>query len=145
MFHDFPSIRNTYYSLFIVLSLLAVVFTVVPIFISEKFSVVRLVLFLSLFTCAFLSCIHWTVLAKIEEVEAVSKYSLSGFGFIFVGFIFYLSKFPESLHQSRFIDHYLQSHTLWHLCVTGSTISYYFMLYNYNLILNPVGLIVINK
>ena len=136
MFNEFVTIRYFYYSLFAFLSVSVIIFTVIPIFISEKFAVLRLVLFLTLFTCAFLCSIHWTLVARIEEVEALSKYSLLGFGFIFVGFIFYLSKFPESVYQSKFVDHYLQSHTLWHLGVTGSSISYYYFLINYYLLLN---------
>ena len=136
MFHDFITIRYVYYSLFIILSLSAIIFTVVPIFISEKFSIVRLILFLSLFIIAFLSCIHWTVIARMDEIEALSQYVLSAFGFVSVGFLFYLSKFPESMYQSRFVDYFVQSHTLWHLCVTGSSISYYCLLYNYSRILN---------
>ena len=135
MFHDFIFLRNLYFSLFLFLSLSALIFTFVPIFISEKFVIVRIIIFSTLFISAFMSCIHWTVIARIEEVEVISKYTLSAFSFVFSGFLFYLSKFPESYYQSKMVDFYFQSHTLWHICVTGSAISYYLMLYNYNLLL----------
>jgi predicted membrane channel-forming protein YqfA (hemolysin III family) len=135
MFHDFKSLRYIYFGVFAFLSLSAIIFTFVPVFVAEKFAIVRMLIFGTLFIVSFLCSIHWTVIARIEEVEALSKYTLSAYTFIFTGFLFYLSKFPESLCQSRWVDYYFQSHTLWHLCVTGSAVSYYLLLYNYNIIL----------
>jgi predicted membrane channel-forming protein YqfA (hemolysin III family) len=97
-----------------------------------------MLLYAVLFMISFLSTVHWAAIAKIDEIEAISKYILIGFVIMFIGFVLFFSKFPECVFQNKIIDYYFQSHTIWHLCCVGCVISYYLMLYNYYLIVhNP--------
>jgi adiponectin receptor len=136
MFHDFEVTRKAYTGVYVSLCILIFIFMNIPIFMHEKLNVVRILLILSLFLISFMSCIHWACIAEIREVEELTIYLYMGWGFMFFGFFFYFSKFPECQFQSYYVDIYFQSHTLWHCCVTACAMSYYYFIHRYNEIIN---------
>jgi adiponectin receptor len=131
MFHDFDYIRHAYIVVFITLGFIAVIISMFDLFISAKLNTFLMFLYASLFLISFLSSVHWAAIAKMSEVQLMSKYILSGFFFLFVGFSVFLAKFPECLIQHRYVDYFFQSHTIWHLCCVGCAVSYYLMMLNY--------------
>lgn len=144
MFHEFPDIRRGYIIFYIVLSTLIVLISNVSCCKQEKLNLLRIFLVILLFASAFLSSIHWALIADMKEVEAITPYYLMGYVAIYVGFVFYFSKFPECSFQHRIIDIYFQSHTIWHYCVYLAAISYYVTMYKYNEILEAKGFYAIN-
>jgi adiponectin receptor len=132
MFYESDMVRKTYIGLFVGLCILTLIIVNVDFFKHEKANIIRIILISSLFCIAFGSCIHWTAIARIDEVTALTPYLLLGYAFMFLGFIFYFSKFPECVFQYRFVDLYLQSHTIWHLCVFACAICYFLLQYKYN-------------
>jgi adiponectin receptor len=141
MFHDFLTIRRTYTGIYISLCILIFAFMNIPIFMHEKLDWVRQLLLLSLFFISFMSCVHWACIADISEIEELTIYIYSGWGFMFFGFFFYFSKFPECQYQNYYVDIYFQSHTLWHVCVTACSVSYYYLIHRYNHIINEKQII----
>jgi predicted membrane channel-forming protein YqfA (hemolysin III family) len=132
MFHDFEIIKRNYEILFLAIGLITIVLSLCDFFISAKFNMFVMFLYASMFLMSFLSSIHWVVIANIDEVEHMSKYILWGFSFMFIGFLFFLAKFPECVIQNKIVDYFFQSHIIWHLCCVGGAVSYYMFLYNYN-------------
>jgi predicted membrane channel-forming protein YqfA (hemolysin III family) len=76
--------------------------------------------------------LHWAFVADLDEIIQMTPYMIVAFVPILIGFIFYLSKFPESYYQNQIIDLYLQSHMLWHFFVVLSGLGYYIVLFKYN-------------
>lgn len=134
MFHDFQQIRIIYGYSFLILGCVAMTLSMFDLFISAKLNMFMMFLYASLFLISFLSSIHWVAVARIEEVEKISPYVLMGFIFVFIGFAIFLAKFPECIIQHKFIDYFFNSHIIWHLCVVGSALCYYFMLHEYYLL-----------
>jgi adiponectin receptor len=141
MFHDYEVTRKIYTGIYVSLCILIFAFMNIPIFMHEKLNFVRMALILSLFFISFLSCIHWACIADIREVEELTLYIYLGWGFMFFGFFLYFSKFPECQFQSYYVDIYLQSHTLWHVCVTACALSYYYLINRYNEIISAKQII----
>jgi adiponectin receptor len=132
MFHDFVHIRNTYMCIFISISVLILIFMNIPFFMDAKFDGIRVFLLSSLFILAFLCSIHWAAIAKIEEVEMLTLYIYMAWGFMFTGFLFYFSKFPECQFQNYYVDIYLQSHTIWHWSIFLCALSFFLFMFKYN-------------
>jgi predicted membrane channel-forming protein YqfA (hemolysin III family) len=136
MFHDFDTLRRDYIFLFLGIGLVTVSLSMFDFFISAQLNMFVMMLYATLFLLSFMSSIHWVVIAKIEEVQVISKFILMGFTFMIVGFAFFLAKFPECIFQrSKLVDYFFQSHIIWHLCCVGCVISYYLMMENYLIII----------
>jgi channel protein (hemolysin III family) len=135
MFHEYDNLRKIYIIFFLILGISTMIITINDLFISAKFNIFIIFLFSSLFIISFLSGLHWVLIADINEISIITKYILSGFMCLFIGFLFFLSKFPECIIQNTYIDLFFQSHIIWHLCCFGSTISYLLMIVNYNQII----------
>lgn len=138
MFHEFETIRRAYIIIFMGIGFIIIIFSLFDFFISAKLNIFVMFLYASLFLLSFLSSIHWVIIAKMEEVQLISPYILTGFLFMIVGFAIFLAKFPECLIQSKVVDYFFQSHIIWHLCCVGCVVSYYLMMYNYNLVINKI-------
>jgi adiponectin receptor len=136
MFHQFKVTRLVYTGIYVSLCLLIFAFMNIPLFMNEKLNFVRMILIFSLFIISFMSCIHWACVADITEVEELTLYIYLGWGFMFFGFFFYFSKFPECQFQNYYVDIYFQSHTLWHVSVTLCALSYYYLIHRYNEIIS---------
>lgn len=131
MFHEFENIRIVYTCVFFGLGIITIIISAFDFFVSAKLNNFLMFLYAFLFFTSFLSSIHWASVANIIEVEIFSKYIFISFGCLFIGFILFFSKFPECVIQNKFIDHFIQSHTLWHISIIGCTVGYYVMLYQY--------------
>ena len=131
MFHEFETIRKIYIYGFLIIGLLTITLSLFDYFISAKLNMFLMLLYAGLFLMSFMSCVHWSMIANINEVQIISKYVLSGYLSLFVGFIFFFAKFPECSFQSKTVDYFFQSHTLWHLSTTLCIVFYYLMLSNY--------------
>jgi predicted membrane channel-forming protein YqfA (hemolysin III family) len=140
MFHDYETLRRNYMIIFCVLGVITICFSLFDFFISAKLNMFVMLLYAFMFLLSFTSSLHWVLIANITEVEEVAKYILVGFMFMFVGFVFFLAKFPECVFQSKMVDFFFQSHIIWHLCCLGCVISYYLMLYYYNNLINIRGI-----
>ena len=46
----------------------------------------------------------------------------------FVGFIFFLSKFPEAYFRATYFDYFGASHQIWHVCVSAAAFTHYLAL-----------------
>lgn len=134
MFHDFDTIRKVYIFGFLIIGFCTVIISAMDMFISAKFNIFLMLLYASLFSISFISSIHWVAIADYNEVTQMTGYVLGGFLFLFIGFIFFWAKFPECYVQNKYIDYFLQSHTIWHVFCAGSIICYYSMLYHYNIL-----------
>lgn len=132
MFHDYEMIKTLYIYLFLIVGVLTIVLSLFDYFISAKLNLFLMLLYASLFLMSFLSCVHWSIIANINEVRIISKYVLSGYLSLFGGFIFFFAKFPECIVQSKIVDYFFQSHTLWHISTSLCIIFYYLMLTNYH-------------
>jgi predicted membrane channel-forming protein YqfA (hemolysin III family) len=135
MFHDFEVLRKNYTILFLFIGVVTASLSLFDFFISAKMNIFVMFLYASLFLISFTSSIHWIAIGHIEEIEKMSGYLLTGFLFLFIGFILFMAKFPECVIQHKIIDYFLQSHILWHVCCVGASVSFYLMFYNYNLLL----------
>ena len=136
MFHEYENIRRIYIYIFLIIGFLTITISLFDYFISAKLNLFLMLLYAFLFLLSFLSSVHWSMIANINEVEKISKYVLSGYLSLFIGFIFFFAKFPECYFRSKTVDYFFQSHTLWHICSTLGIIFYYLMLSNYHLLLN---------
>ncbi len=131
MFHDFNTIRQIYIYLFLIVGVLTIMISLFDYFISAKLNLFLMLLYASLFLMSFLSCVHWSIIANINEVQIISKYVICGYLSLLTGFIFFFSKFPESCFQSKTVDYFCQSHSIWHISTSVCVIFYYLMLDNY--------------
>jgi adiponectin receptor len=136
MFHEFEEIKKAYLFIFCGLGLFAIILTSLDYFVSAKLNNFLMVFYATLFLVCFMSSIHWASIARIEEILQMSKFVIMGFMFIVIGFIIFFSKFPECVIKHRIIDHYFNSHILWHLCCVGCVLSYYLLFCNYNIIIS---------
>jgi predicted membrane channel-forming protein YqfA (hemolysin III family) len=137
MFHEFETIKKVYIYVFLVIGVLTITISLFDYFISAKLNLFLMLLYASLFLMSFLSCVHWSIIANINEVQIISKYVLSGYLSLFIGFVFFWAKFPECAFQSKTVDYFFQSHTIWHISTSVCVLFYYLMLYNYyNLLYN---------
>lgn len=140
MFHEFETIKKIYIYLFLFVGLLTISISLFDYFISAKLNLFLMLLYASLFLTSFLSCVHWAVVANINEVRIISHFVLKGYVSLFLGFVCFFAKFPECIFQSKFVDYFLQSHTIWHISVVICVTYYYLMLYNYYLLLSVKGM-----
>ena len=136
MFHEFEDIKKTYIYIFLGFGMITIILTSFDYFISAKLNNFLMFFYASLFLVAFMSSVHWALIANIDEILQMSKYVISGFCFIFLGFIIFFSKFPECIYKNKYIDYYFHSHIIWHICCVGCVVSYYFFFYNYNIIIS---------
>ncbi len=141
MFHEYENIKNIYIYIFIIIGFLTITISLFDYFISAKLNLFLMLLYAFLFLLSFMSSVHWSMIANINEVEKISKYVLSGYLSLFIGFIFFFAKFPECYIRNKTVDYFFQSHTLWHISTTLGIIFYYLMLSNYHLLLNEKNLI----
>ena len=135
MFHDFETTRKTYIYLYLILGVTTIIMSLFDYFISMKLNNFLMLLYASLFGITFLSFLHWVCIANLQEVKIISIYALFAFLTIFIGFVFFFAKFPESYYHNYYIDHFFHSHSIWHLCTTLALLLYFIMLYEYYTIL----------
>lgn len=135
MFHEYENIKRIYIYIFLIIGILTITISLFDYFISAKLNLFLMLLYAFLFLLSFMSCVHWSMIANINEVQLISKYVLSGYLSLFMGFIFFFAKFPECCIQSKTVDYFFQSHTLWHISCTLCVIFYYLMLSNYYILL----------
>jgi predicted membrane channel-forming protein YqfA (hemolysin III family) len=131
MFHEYDTLKKIYIYVFLVIGVLTITISLFDYFISAKLNLFLMLLYASLFFISFLSCVHWSVIANLNEVRIISKYVLCGYLSLFIGFIFFFAKFPESCFQSITVDYFFQSHSMWHISTSLCVLFYYLMLYNY--------------
>ena len=131
MFHEYENIQRIYIYIFLIIGALTITMSLFDYFISAKLNLFLMLLYAFLFLLSFMSCVHWSMIANINEVQIISKYVLSGYLSLFIGFIFFFAKFPECYMRNKTVDYFFQSHTLWHISTTMSIIFYYLMLSNY--------------
>lgn len=131
MFYFFPNARFFYNLFYVSLSLLILSINRMKNFTPGMLHKIRTFLIVILFATSYISYLHWTFVADIEEIIEMTPYMIVAFLPMFFGFAFYFSKFPESYFQNETVDLYLQSHSLWHFLVVISGYGYYITLFKY--------------
>lgn len=93
----------------------------VPRFKHEKYFCFKVLLCVIAATVCVAISIYGVVYLKNEETERFYDPIWKGFGFLLIGFIFYITRVPERiplLHKYEFVQLYLNSHAFWHIFVT---------------------------
>lgn len=131
MFHDFTTLKQVYIYVFLVLGVITIIISLFDYFISAKLNLFLMLLYATLFLMSFLSFLHWSIIANINEVKIISTYVFLGYLSLVIGFAFFFAKFPECVFQSKTVDYFFQSHTFWHISTSLCVMFYYLMLSNY--------------
>mmetsp|Transcript_25354 Transcript_25354/g.31748 ORF Transcript_25354/g.31748 Transcript_25354/m.31748 type:complete len:113 (-) Transcript_25354:89-427(-) len=105
-----------------------------PCYAEERFDCHRIVFYcVMLGFCLGLAFAGRFVYATDLEVQEYYGQLERSFMYLFIGFGFYMSKFPESRFKSEFVQLYLNSHIWWHIFTFANGYTLYWLCYRFNL------------
>ena len=105
-----------------------------PCYAEERFECHRLVFYvLTLVICLGLAILGRFFLATDLEVELFYGMLERSFLYLFIGFMFYLYKFPECYFKQEWIQLYIPSHAWWHIFTFANGYTLYWLAYEFNL------------
>jgi len=120
-FYCFPILHKVYIFNITVLIIFCIAITSMDRFQSAKYHWARVsVLALTVGSCV-VPATHWLFVARPDQIELFFGRLLAMLALYLLGFVFYLSKFPERLCPGTF-DIWGHSHQWWHICVAGAAL-----------------------
>ena len=101
----------------------------------DKFETLRIAFYcITLVLCISLALAHRFYFATAIEVEKFFTSLWLSFGYLGIGFWFYLKKYPERLFKrSEFVQIWLNSHFFWHVFVALNGYTLFWLCYDFNL------------
>lgn len=119
-----PLQRKIYWSMIGVLGSLTIFIMINPYFQGKKFRVFRTLAFVGTGLSGFAPLIHGIKMFGFSQMMKQSgmPYYLAEGGFLLLGALIYVTKFPESSYPGKF-DIYGSSHQLFHILVVFATVT----------------------
>ena len=105
-----------------------------PCYTDERFDCHRIVFYvLMLAVCLGLAFAGRFVYATDLEVQEFYGQLELSFVYLGIGFLFYMTKFPERRFKSEFVQLYLNSHMWWHVFTFANGYTLFWLCYRFNL------------
>jgi predicted membrane channel-forming protein YqfA (hemolysin III family) len=87
-----------------------------PCYMQDKYEKFRLLFFVVIIASLFGVAICWTFfVATSIELEVFFLEIMKSFGYVGLGFFFYITKFPERYSSNYYVQMFLQAHIWWHI------------------------------
>ena len=132
-FHNWHLYRN--YTMMVMATLMVgnLVIQMTPCYAEERFNVHRIVFYcFATLICLGLAILGRFYLATDLEVELFYGMLERSFAYLFLGFWFYLKKFPECYFRQEWVQLFLNSHMWWHLLVFANGYTLYWLAFDFN-------------
>ena len=105
-----------------------------PCYAEERFDCARITFYvLMLMVCLGLAFAGRFVYATDLEVQEFYGQLECSFLYLGIGFLFYMTKFPESHFKSEFVQLYLNSHMWWHVFTFANGYTLYWLCFQFNM------------
>ena len=106
-----------------------------PCYSKEENDKIRTGFYIIIIILCLALAISWYAYYASEEEEKLYTFRLfTSFLYLFIGFWFYHSHYPEkAFKKSRFVQIFLQSHMFWHIFVTLNGYTLFWLLYDFQL------------
>lgn len=121
-----------YYYYIIINSLALIIFILLKILNNNKYKKYKLSLLLIFILSIFIPTVHRYIYYKhidpYELIQEIKYYGMSLFVYL-LGFIFYITKIPESICNHKCVN-YFTSHTIFHILIVFATIINYYGILN---------------
>jgi len=115
LFKCYPVWQGTYLALITIIGVAGVIISVLPIFSSPRFRVIRVVFFIMIGFFAVFPLPHLWVLAGTKLVWPVAWREMIMGALYVMGAIIYATRIPERCYPGKFEYSPLSSHSVWHL------------------------------
>lgn len=130
-FHNFPHIGNPLAILLLLMMFTNLGFSITPCYMDDKYSSFRATYYLVLVFSLFLVALSYTCfIASDAELHIFFTRLMVAFGYIFLGFFFYTSGFPEKVCSNYWVQIVLQGHVWWHMFVFANGYTLYWILFD---------------
>ena len=101
-----------------------------PCYIQEKFHMLRILFYVTLLGLLFAVAVFWCCICTQIEIDYAFANLMKSFLYLGIGFVFYMSKYPEKKHSHYYIQMCCQSHIWWHVLVFMNGFTLYWLLYD---------------
>ena len=130
--HD--AMRKAVIGIMLAIFIIQLVVQFMPCYLDDRYEWHRT----AFYTCVLLICIglalSWLLyFASKEEVKLFAVRLFMSFVYLGIGFWLWVTHYPEKLfRKSKLVQYAFQSHIFWHLFVTLSGYTLYWLLYDFN-------------
>eukprot|EP00347_Sterkiella_histriomuscorum_P002369 403368420 len=130
-FHNYQHYGNGLTQLMIFLMLFNFIMQCTPCYMQESFEKFRILFYGFLVTLLLGVAFAWALFFSTNlEIQLMFWRLMKAFGYLGLGFFFYISKYPERKTNNYYVQIFAQAHIWWHLLVFMNGYTNYWLLFD---------------